>query len=233
MRISVKTAACAGAAVATFAATTVLTGGVAAAYIPGVNNNGVVVITDSELVQVTVNNKAPNAPQVTGTIKNTGDRPLQCGTPQKDGTLGPGQVTEADIVARAKDFYSTHIFEPGGFAIPYGGGVQTAGSLYNILPANSSLTGSLLGDSGQEMLQLREMQENARVAGHTGDPRVGTATTFTLNAGQTSNWVADLAPSTTGDRGEWQAAAMFYCRNTTAPTDNFVFTGYEPAPEEP
>jgi len=236
MRVSTRTAALAGAAV-TFAATTVLTGGVASAYIPGADNDGVVVITDSDLVQVAVNPKAPNAVQVTGSITNTGARPLRCGVPSADSAAadGPGQVTEAEVVTRSMDFYRTHVFEPGGFVVPMGGGVVTAGSLYNVLPTTGSLTGSLLGDSGAEMVQIREMQKNARVAGHTGDPVVGTAAAFTLNAGQTSNWTANLAAPATGDRGDWQAAAMFFCRHTTAPVENFVFAGYEPTtpPEEP
>lgn len=49
------------ASVVTLAAATMLVGGLASAHIPGANNDGVVVITDSNLAQVTVADKAPNA----------------------------------------------------------------------------------------------------------------------------------------------------------------------------
>jgi len=218
-----------GAAVAvTLAATAALTGGVAAAQIPGADNQGVVVITTSDVVRVVVDDKGESPVQVTGSITNTGDRPLRCATPGLDGAEYPGQVTEAGVVARAMNYYAEHIYEPGGFAIPIGGGGPAfAGSLYDILPGGS-VGGSLLGDSTTELVEIREMQAAARLAGRTGDPRVGTATAFTLSAGQTSDWVADLAAPGPGvDRGEWQAAALFFCRHTSNPVENFVFAGYE------
>lgn len=226
MKIPTKTLLGAAAAV-TLAATTALAGGVAAAQIPGADNEGVVVITDSDLVKVTVNDKGQAPAQVSGSITNTGDRALRCATPGLDGAEYPGQVTEAAVVARAMNFYANNIYEPGGFAIPIGGGGPVfAGSLYDILPGGS-VGGSLLGDSTAELVEIREMQAAARLAGRTGDPRVGSATAFTLNAGQTSNWVADLAIPGTGDRGEWQAAGMFFCRHNSSPVENFVFAGYE------
>ena len=76
------------------------------------------------------------------------------------------------------------------------------------------------------------MQAAARVAGRTGDPRVGNATAFTLGPGQDSNWIADLSVPATGDRGEWQAAAMFFCAHTSGePLESFVFAGYEELPD--
>ena len=224
MKSPVKSAARMAAAV-TLAAATALAGGAAAAQIPGANNGGVVVITDSDLVQVAVNDKGENPVQVTGSITNTGDRTLRCATPGLDGEY-PGQVTEAAVVVRAMNYYRNHIFEPGGFEIPLGGGVLFGGSLYDLAPGGS-LAGSLLGDSTAELIEIRNMQQAARVAGRTGDPRVGNNTVFNLAAGATSNWVADLAPPASGDRGEWQAAAMFFCSYTTNPVESFVFAGFE------
>ncbi|AWH96580.1 hypothetical protein [Dietzia psychralcaliphila] len=226
MKTPTKTVLGAAAAVA-FAATTVLAGGVAAAQIPGADNEGVVVITDSDLVEVTVDDKGEAPTQISGSITNTGDRPLRCATPGLDGAEYPGQVTEAGVVARAMNYYATHIYAPGGFAIPIGGGGPVfAGSLYDILPGGS-IGGSVLGDSTAELVEIRDMQAAARLAGRTGDPRVGASTAFTLGAGQSSDWVADLAVPGTGDRGEWQAAAMFFCRHTSNPVENFVFAGFE------
>ncbi len=216
------------ASVVTLAAATMLVGGLASAHIPGANNDGVVVITDSNLAQVTVADKAPNAAQVTGTITNTGALPLRCATPGLSAAEYPGQVTEAKVVERAMDYYRANIYAPGGFEIPLGGGVLTAGSLYDILPTGS-LTGSL-GKPVAGLVEIREMQQSARVAGHTGDPRVGTATAFTLAPGQNANWVADLAAPSTGDRGTWQAAAMFFCSTTTGPANSYVFAGFEGGP---
>ncbi|MDZ4232915.1 MAG: hypothetical protein U1C73_03955, partial [Dietzia sp.] len=65
MKTPTKTVFGAAAAVA-FAATTVLAGGVATAQIPGADNEGVVVITDSDLVEVTVNDKGEAPTQVSG-----------------------------------------------------------------------------------------------------------------------------------------------------------------------
>ena len=218
------------ASVVTIAASTLLAGGVAAAHIPGANNDGTVVVTDSDMVQITVDGKAPNAGQITGSIRNDGPLPLRCATPGLGTAEHPGQVTEAKVVEAAVGYYRANIFAPGGFDIPYGGGLVTAGSLYDILPASGSLTGSLFGESISNMVEIRQMQESARLNGHTGDPKVGNNTAFTLTAGQTSNWTADLSLPATGDRGEWQAAAMFFCSNTSAPNTSFVFAGYEAPP---
>lgn len=215
------------ASVVTLTAATLLAGGVAAAHIPGANNEGVVVVTDSDLVQITVDAKLPNAAQVTGSITNTGALPLRCATPGINPTENPGQVTEAKVVDAAMAYYRANIFAPGGFDVPYGGGLITAGSLYNVLPSSGSLTGSLFGDSVAGLVEIREMQQSARVAGHTGDPRVGSSTVFTLAAGQVSTWIADLSAPATGDRGEWEAGAMFFCSSTGTPGTSFVFAGYE------
>lgn len=218
------------ATVVTLAAATVLAGGMAAAHIPGADNQGTVVVTDSNLVQITVNPKVSTDAQVSGTITNDGLLPLRCATPGLNPTENPGQVTEAKVVDAAMAYYRANIFAPGGFDIPYGDGLLTAGSLYDILPGAGSLTGSLFGEAVSNLVEIREMQNSARVAGHTGDPKVGNATVFDLAAGQTSNWTADLALPSKGDRGEWKAAAMFFCSNTGAPGTSFVFAGYESPP---
>lgn len=230
MKTAVR-AAVGAAGAAAVAAATVMGGGVASAFIPGASDEGVVVITDSNLVKVHVDSKGEAPTAVTGTITNTGDRALRCAVPgpeDDDETFEyPGQVTEAGVVDAAMDYYRTHIFSAGGFVLPQGGGVLTTGSINDFLPATGSLTGSLMGEDTARLVKIRDMQQAARTAGRTGDPRVGNNTAFNLAPGQSADWVADLGASTTGDRGEWQAAAMFFCAETSAPRLSYVFAGYE------
>lgn len=215
------------ATVASLAAAAALVGGIASAHIPGASNEGVVVITDSNLVQIEVADKGANPTKVEGTITNTSTLPMRCATPGLDKEY-PGQVTEAKVVEASMAYYRANIFAPGGFELPMGGGVLTAGSLYDVLPGGS-LTGSLLGAPVAGLVDIREMQQAARVAGHTGEPTVGNAAVFDLAAGQALNWTANLEPAASGDRGEWDAAAMFFCSTSSGAPTSYVFAGYEGA----
>lgn len=206
------------------AATALVVGtAVAGAQVPGGNTAGVVVHVDSTDLVVTVHDKGESPTEVTGTIENTTANNFRCATPGPD-LVGefPGQVTTSGVVREAVDYYRTNVFTgASGLALgpfePLG-----MGSLYDIVPAGSA--------AGSAEVDPRTAQMDARVAGRTGDPRVGTSTTFNVSAGQTVNWTALLGLPATGDRGEWRAAAMFYCINQVT-NQNFVFHGYEDVPE--
>lgn len=193
--------------------------GLAGAQIPGGGTGGAVVKVDSEDLLVTVNDKGAAPEVVTGSIQNTSGAAYRCGTPGLDmeGEM-PGQVTTAGVVQTAVEYYANNIYTgPEAFNIPDAGPVGM-GSAFDLIPAGSAV--------GSAEVDTRTPQQQARVDGRTGDPRVGANHAFTVPAGGTLDWNAVLAPPATGDRGDWQAAAMFYCINQTS-GEHFVFYGYE------
>lgn len=226
---TLRTAAAVG-----LAAAATLAGGTAVAQLPGAGNGGVVVRIDSDLVTVTVNDKGESPTRVTGTIRNTSPTTaMRCATPGQDGAEYPGQVTEAEIVARSMVHYGNSIFSPIGGGGAGVGGLDLGslapgldiGSVTGILPsAGEGPLGSLMGEPS-----IADAQALARDLGRTGDPLVSGNAAFTLQPGQTRNWAAALARPITqdGERGEWQAAAMFFCSSTGDPTLHYVFAGYE------
>lgn len=197
--------------------------GLAGAQIPGGNTGGNVVKTDSDALLVAVNNTAPNASRVTGSIRNSTNNDFRCGVPAGEGEELPGQATTAQVVSLAVLYYAQNIYSGAdGFDIPLVGELNM-GSIDDILPAggSSGLTGSSNG--GDDVTTL---QQAARVAGRTGDPLSGGNAAFDVAAGQTVNWAASMSVPSTGDRGEWQAAAMFYCVDRVT-SQHYVFAGYE------
>lgn len=221
-----------------FAATLGMAAPLAAhAQIPGALDSGYVVITNSNLLTVTVNAAGANSTQISGTIQNTTANTFRCGTPgldiDRDEVEYPGQVTEATIVARSMTFYSQNIFQPvGAFPLDI---TLPAGSALNALDFGSMLdyfpTGSWiepLGKTRAEYMNIQAEQDAARIKGHTGDPRVGSNTAFNVSGGGTVSWTAALGTPASGIRTDFDAAAMFYCRNTTgSPQLHYVFAGYE------
>lgn len=211
-------------AVAASAATILAAGSaIAGAQVPGGGTDGVVVVVDSTDLVVTVNDKGEEPTQVTGSIENTTADNFRCATPGPDleGEF-PGQVTTSAVVREAVNYYRNNVYTGAtdmvmGPLEPLG-----MGSLYDVLPAGSS--------AGSAEVDTRTSQMAARVAGRTGDPLVANNAVFTVSAGQTVNWTAALGLPATGDRGEWRAAAMFYCINQTT-GQNFVFHGFEDIPE--
>ena len=207
------------------AAVAVLVAGtaVAGAQVPGAGTGGAVVKVDSDDLVVTVHDKGVDPTAVTGTIENTTASSFRCATPGPDmqGEF-PGQVTTSGVVREAVAYYRENVFTgASGIALgPFN--PMGMGSLYDVLPAGSA--------AGSAEVDTRTAQMEARVAGRTGDPRVGTSPVFTVNAGQTVEWTALLGLPATGDRGEWRAAAMFYCVNQET-NRHFVFHGYENLPE--
>lgn len=213
-----------GSIAAVAAAGLVAGAGLAGAQIPGGNTAGNVVKTDSNALLVGVNDTGPNAAQVTGTIQNTSENGFRCGVPGGDGVEHPGQATTTEVVMLAMEYYANNIYSGAdGFDIPMVGEVQT-GSLDDVLPGGGS--SNMFGSSGEDDVNVTTAQQAARVAGRVGDPLVAGEDAFTVAAGQTANWTAQMTTSSTGDRGEWQAAAMFYCIDQ-ATNEHFVFAGYE------
>ncbi|MFN3600865.1 MAG: hypothetical protein ACK4UY_05690 [Dietzia sp.] len=223
MNLSTRSVTRGAVAAAAVAALTVGTS-VAGAQIPGGGHQGVVVNTDSNALVVSVNDKGENPTTVTGSIQNTTANNFRCATPGYDLTGEfPGQVTTAEVVEETIGFYRSNIYSgPDGFAAPGGGAPISLGSIQELLPTGS--------DIGSSTVDTRAAQQAARVAGRTGNPQVGSATAFNVNAGQTVNWSAALGVPSTGDRGEWRAAAMFYCIDQVTGS-HYIFYGYEPLPE--
>lgn len=206
--------------IATAAAAALVAGGaVANAQIPGGDTGGVVVKTDGSDLVVTVDDKDEDPTEVTGAIENTSDAAYRCATPGMDlEGESPGQVTTADVANLAVDYYATNVFTgQDGFDIPMADPVSF-GSLMDLIPAGSAV--------GSAEVDTRTAQQAARVAGRTGDPLVDNAAAFNVAAEETVEWTAQLAVPATGDRGQWQSAALFYCVNQTT-NEPHVFAGFE------
>ncbi len=202
------------------------------AQIPGAIDTGTVVITNSDRLVVTVNPASATATQITGTIRNTTGNTFRCAVPGVRGNEYPGQVTEAKIVERSMTYYSRNIFQPiGGVELDVDGPINldplNFGSMLDYFPTGSMI--EPLGNTRAEYMNIQAAQDDARIKGHTGDPRVGGATVFNVGANATVSWSAQLGAPATGIRTDFDAAAMFYCRNTNgSPQRDYVFAGYEP-----
>ncbi|MGN7226975.1 hypothetical protein ACTHQW_11625 [Dietzia maris] len=205
--------------------------GIASAQIPGAIDTGNVVITDSDRLVVRVNDADESATQVTGTIQNTTGNTFECATPGVRGNKYPGQVTEAEIVARSMKYYSKNVFVPiGGVELDVDAPINldplAFGSLLDFFPTGSF--NAPVGNTRSEYMKIYAVQTDARINGHTGDPRVGGETAFNVSGNTTVNWTAALGTPATGIRTDFDAGAMFYCRNTSgSPERHYVFAGYE------
>lgn len=208
------------------AATTVLAAGVALApataqaQLPGADLTGRVVITDSTAVQVSVFAHS-TADSISGSIRNTTGQSFRCAVPGLAGAEHAAMVTEAQIVADSVEYYARNIYQESGFEAPMIGVLGT-GSLYNMLPSGSAA--NALGASTGLMMQIRTAQDAARLAGHTGIPRVGGNHAFTLGPNQSATWTASLDYPNTPTRTDFDAGALFFC---TANNQSYVFAGYE------
>ncbi|KAA0918732.1 hypothetical protein [Dietzia sp. ANT_WB102] len=222
--ISTTSTAVRGAVAAAAALGLVAGAAPALAQVPGGNPGGYVVKVDDPSLIVTVAEKGEAPTQITGTIENTTDANFRCEVPQfniggVNTTLGYGQVSTAAVAAEVEEYYRSRVFT--GPADTNGGGdLISFGSALDAFPAGSAV--------GSAETATRQAHNEARVAGRTGDPRVGGALQFTVNANTTVDYTATLGvPSTaTGERGEWRAAAIFMCRNTET-NDWYLFTGLE------
>ncbi|MCT1434395.1 hypothetical protein [Dietzia maris] len=205
---------------------------VAQAQIPGAIDTGTVVITTSDRLIVSVDPAGANATQIAGTIRNTTGNTFRCAVPGILDKEYPAQVTEAEIVERSMAYYSRNIYQPiGGVELDIEGPIAldplNFGSLMDYFPTGSMI--EPLGDTRAEYMNIQAAQDDARIKGHTGDPRVGNATAFNIGGGATVNWTAQLGVPASGIRTDFDAAAMFYCKNTSgSPELHYVFAGYEP-----
>lgn len=192
----------------------------AQARIPGADPGGVVVITDSDLASVSVG--PADGSRVSGSLSNRATFQMRCSQPAASGRA-PNQVTDARVVVAAMDYYAKNIFSPGGIDAPVVGNIGV-GSVYDLVPTGS-LSGSL-GGGTSGLVDLRNAQDAARAKGHTGNVYTGTnsgTTDFTVNAGQTISWTADLGFPSTGIRSDFQPGALFYCEGGG---QSYVFAGY-------
>lgn len=193
--------------------------------LPGVDYAGTVVITDSDSASVVVDDVNVETGQVTGTVTNDFAAPLVCQVPGANGEKFNNAVTNSGLVGLAFDFYRNNVILPDG-DFHSGTGAATVeapmGSVYGFFPSGS--LGELLDDKAK----LRVESNQAKLAGE-----FGTVTPMTVAAGATSTWTSQLSPSTTGERADFDAAALFYC---TADGKSYVFAGDEngevpPAPK--
>jgi len=166
-----------------------------------------------------------------GTIQNMTGNTYRCATPGVRGNEYPGQVTEAPIVARSMKYYSKNVFVPvGGVELDVDGPINidplAFGSLLDFFPTGSF--NKPVGETRSEYMNIYAAQTDARIKGHTGDPKVSNAVAFNVGGNATVNWVAALGTPASGIRTDFDAAAMFYCRNTSgSPERHYVFAGYE------
>lgn len=195
----------------------------AMAQVPGGGFAGYVVKVDDTSLVVNVDLKGDDPSQVSGTIENSTETDFRCEVPQfnlGDGLLtelGYGQVTTAAVATEVIEYYRTRVFT-GPSDTNANGDLVSLGSLYDVFPSGSAI--------GSSETDTRTAHNAAKVAGRTGDPRVGGGLQFSVPAEQTVNYSAVLGPSATGDRGEWRAAAIFMCRNVQT-NDWFLYTGLE------
>lgn len=198
----------------------------AGAQVPGGDPSGFVVNVDDRSLVVTVADKGEEPTRIAGTIENTTGDAFRCEVPAMsingaDTAVGYGQVTTAEVAKETTNYYRDNVFTGPSFTNA-NGTLISMGSLYDLTPVGSSM-GSVESDT-------RQPHNSARVAGRTGDPTVGGNLQFDVAPGATVEYMADLGASATGDRGQWQAAAIFMCRNNT--TNNwFIYSGYEQLPE--
>lgn len=210
-----------GVIAAAAAAGLVAGGGVATAQLPGGDTGGEVVKVDGTDLVVAVDDQEDDAATITGTITNASDEAYRCATPGIDlEGENPGQVTTGEVAALTLHYYATNVFTgPDGFELLDGDPIGF-GSVMDLIPAGSAV--------GSAEIDARTIQQQARVAGHTGTPLVDGNEVFTIEPGEdnTVDWTATLGTPASGDRGQWQAAALFYCINQS--TDiHHVFAGFE------
>lgn len=193
--------------------------------LPGASSDGSVVVTDSPRIQVIVGeNKGEDT--LTVEIKNNYDSNFSCFAPgvstdaKKPARL-PNTVTEAEIVAKAVDYYRTWPNVPSdGINVPLLGVIPTNG-LLEFVP--DGLLGSALGKQLNTRAQLFRAWEQAKLAGHTGEIPV-----FELKPFGTSTHEVVLNKPGSGERTDFEAAALVYCTDTDDPhKQQYVFAGYE------
>ena len=193
--------------------------------LPGASSDGSVAVTDSPRVQVTVGaNDGGDTVEVT--IANKYDGRFSCFAPgvsadeDKPAQL-PNTVTEAAIVAKAVDYYRTWPNVPSdGVNVPLLGVIPSNGFL-EFVP--EGLLGSLFGKQLNARAELFRMWQQAQLAGHNGAIPV-----FELAPGATHTVTVTLNKPGSGERKDFEAAALVYCTDSNDPNQQqYVFAGYE------
>lgn len=217
-----------GAALASAALLATTMAGPAAAQnsIPGDNNPGTTVIDGSTLATVTVADAAADATSVTGTFANTSDKTLTCAGPAGTSPHG-GLVSEATVAKAMFDYYATRahkadpVLDVDFFSIPFVGTIGVNADLAGILKLLPSGSGAqLFGEAYAQRQAINDAFQAAKQVGHQG-----TVTKFTVNAGDTHPWTANLNRPSAGARTDFQAGAFFVC--TDPAKTIYRFAGYE------
>lgn len=198
--------------------------GVAAAQmspmaLPGTDDSTIqIAVGHDDLATVEVNAAGAEATEVTGSITNDSDDPLVCAAA---GGIGDAvTVTHADLVDESLAFLTGNLVAGGGgLGIP---GLNP-GSVGVMLGSGSLGSLGLGDDAAIELDAIQEAQDAERLAGH-----YGTASGFTVAAGETEEWAATLSvPS--GERTDFDAAALITCSQGD---QWYAFAGYEEEGDE-
>lgn len=196
-----------------------------ASLLPGASSSGSVVVTDSPRVSVSVGENT-GGDTVEVTIKNNYDSTFSCYAPgvsadEKKPAKLPNTVTEADVVAKAVNYYRTWPNVPSdGINVPILGVIPTNG-LLEFVP--NGLVGSALGKQIAARAELFRAWEQAKLAGHNGQIEV-----FDLKPFATEAKTVTLNTPGNGNRKDFEAAALIYCTDNNDPhKQQYVFAGYE------
>ncbi|MDV8000781.1 hypothetical protein [Rhodococcus sp. IEGM 1408] len=175
-------------------------GGLAAAdmspmALPGTNDGLIQVALGKGLATVVVNAAGADAAEVTGTFTNESNVLLYCSDLSGGSTA---TVTDAAIVSQSLAFMSGNLV-PGNWDNQFT--AAESGSVGSLGSAGTD------GTPADELAGIQQDQDRARLAGHYGTVDVG----FTVEPGEEIPWSATLTVPT-GDRTDFDAAALFTCR---------------------
>ncbi|KAB3522672.1 hypothetical protein GC425_05285 [Corynebacterium sp. zg254] len=220
------------AATAVLSAAGPLAGTAAAAnVVPGANNSGKVVVSDSTALQVTVHAADAAATAITGSVTNTSSDTFTCsGIGAADPNAGgpsAGDIAPADVVLKSQTYYKNNLYrELPSLPLNISGlplignwklGDLGLGSVASIFQE----FGGLAGQANKARSEISEGYSQARVAGHAGQ-----IPTFTLAPEETQEFSVALPQPTSGARTDFDAAAFIMCTKDDTKQPH-LFVGYE------
>lgn len=186
----------------------------------GADTTTKVVVVDSTDIAVTVNAHDGTPDTVTGSIQNRTGTEMKCQGPVGTGDT-TGDVTQADIVASAMEYYKQYPWQPPievGVAVPIAGTYKVdLGSVETYIPA--AIAGYLRPDMGMRR-EIGDRYTAARLIGQAGQ-----ITSLTIPANTSRTWTATLGDPTAGARQDFQIGAFFTCTDSTGQV--YAFAGYE------
>ena len=157
----------------------------------GVDTTTKVVVVDSADIAVTVNAHDGTPDTVTGSIQNRTGTEMKCQGPVGTGDT-TGDVTQADIVASAMEYYKQYPWQPPievGVAVPVMGTYKIdLGSVETYIPA--AIAGYLRPDMGMRR-EIGDRYTAARLIGQAGQ-----ITSLTIPANTSRTWTATLGDPT-------------------------------------